>query len=103
VRLKQIIETEEHRDMANIRYFAGTEQLTGVHHDGSPYVTAKHFTGLTSDGRRVQVERAIERKSNPSNHKCDARCTNARGFKCECSCGGKYHGAGNFACEALAA
>lgn len=32
---------------------------------------------------------------------CDARCWNARGFKCECSCGGKHHGkvygGGNYA------
>lgn len=26
--------------------------------------------------------------------KCDARCQNAKGHKCECSCGGKNHGAG---------
>ncbi len=26
--------------------------------------------------------------------KCDARCTGARGFTCDCSCGGKNHGAG---------
>ena len=25
--------------------------------------------------------------------KCDARCTGARGHTCECSCGGKNHGA----------
>jgi len=89
--------------MANIRYFTADQQLTAIQHDGSIYTSAKHFTGLTMDGRRVQVERAIERKSNPSNHKCDARCLNATGFKCECSCGGKNHGAGNFHCEALAA
>jgi len=47
---------------------------------------------------RVVCERAIERKSNPSMHKCDARCLNATGFRCECACGGKNHGAGNFAC-----
>lgn len=23
---------------------------------------------------------------------CDARCTSAKGFKCECSCGGANHG-----------
>jgi len=89
--------------MANIRYFAGTEQLSAVHHDGSIYTGAKHFTGLTASGVRVAVERAIERKSNPSNHKCDARCLNATGFRCECSCGGKNHGAGNFTCLAVAA
>lgn len=26
--------------------------------------------------------------------KCDARCTNARGFMCECSCAGENHGKG---------
>lgn len=26
--------------------------------------------------------------------RCDARCTSAKGFSCECSCGGKNHGAG---------
>lgn len=25
-------------------------------------------------------------------HKCDARCTSARGHNCECSCGGANHG-----------
>lgn len=24
--------------------------------------------------------------------KCDARCTDAKGFQCECSCGGENHG-----------
>ena len=24
--------------------------------------------------------------------RCDARCTHAKGFDCECSCGGKNHG-----------
>lgn len=26
-------------------------------------------------------------------HKCDARCSSARGHNCECSCGGALHGA----------
>jgi hypothetical protein len=26
-------------------------------------------------------------------HVCDARCTSATGFNCECQCGGKNHGA----------
>jgi hypothetical protein len=87
--------------MATIRYFTGSDQLTGIEHDGSIYSTARHFTGLTAEGVRVQVERAIERKSNPSNHKCGARCMNATGFQCECSCGGKNHGGASFACEAV--
>lgn len=28
-------------------------------------------------------------------HQCDARCMHAIGANCECSCGGKNHGAGN--------
>lgn len=39
------------------------------------------------------AERQIERPSSPSNHLCDGRCMSARGGKCECSCGGKNHGA----------
>ena len=41
------------------------------------------------------VARVIFFKKNPSLHKCDARCLNATGHNCECSCGGKNHGAGN--------
>lgn len=28
-----------------------------------------------------------------ADRKCDARCTNATGHNCECSCGGRNHGA----------
>jgi hypothetical protein len=51
----------------------------------------------------LPVERSIQRKSNPSNHKCGPRCLNATGFQCECQCNGKNHGAGNFMCVAEAA
>lgn len=46
------------------------------------------------NGKTYEADRVIFRKSNPSNHKCDARCRHAKGGNCECSCGGKYHGAG---------
>ena len=49
--------------------------------------------GAAADGRRFEADRVIYRKTNPSNHTCDARCQSARGNSCECSCGGKYHGA----------
>jgi hypothetical protein len=39
-----------------------------------------------------KVERTIQRKANPSNHKCSDRCRSAKGHQCECECGGKYHG-----------
>ena len=33
-----------------------------------------------------------------TSHLCDARCTEAKGFRCECSCGGANHGKG-FLCD----
>jgi hypothetical protein len=81
------------------RYFVDangtTIELANVYHDGHVSTKAHHFIGTTPDGRKMNATRAIERKRNPSMHRCDARCMNARGHLCECSCGGKNHGAGN--------
>lgn len=33
----------------------------------------------------------LHARLNPD-HKCDARCTGARGHNCECACGGANHG-----------
>ena len=52
-----------------------------------------YLTGRCACGAIHFVERKIERPQFASNHKCDARCQNARGRKCECSCSGKNHGA----------
>ena len=85
--------------MANMKHFAEFNGqavlLSSVWHDGSVSASARHFSGLTPDGARVQCSRVIEFKSNPSLHKCDDRCLTAKGFKCECSCGGKNHGRGH--------
>jgi hypothetical protein len=54
--------------------------------DGSRYT-------LSGEGS-MPVSRVIYYKSNPSLHKCDARCLNAKGRNCECACGGRNHGAG---------
>lgn len=83
--------------MANFRYFTTcngeTVQLQNVYHSSPVSAKAKDFSGTCPNcGLVHQAERKIERKANPSNHKCDARCLNAKGFKCECSCGGKNHG-----------
>ena len=49
--------------------------------------------GIRDDGSKVAVHRVIGFKAqNPSLHKCDARCENATGGNCECSCRGKNHG-----------
>lgn len=91
--------------MAKFRYFADIDgqaiELTRVFHDGHVRTTAEHFIGITPAGAQVKATRAIEYKSFPSKHVCDARCTGATGrtMKCECSCGGKNHGRGAFNCE----
>jgi hypothetical protein len=42
--------------------------------------------------RYLRVNRINGRYS--ADHKCDGRCTNAKGGDCECQCGGKNHGSG---------
>lgn len=52
------------------------------------------------DGERYQMRCAyltfdhVRGTHNPG-VPCDSRCTGARGNNCECSCGGKNHGAAN--------
>jgi hypothetical protein len=92
--------------MAQFKYFTGETELTNVYYDGrKAYGRPVGVTPVWSAdkgwrGSDVLVERAIEYKSNPSKHKCDARCESAKGFKCECECGGKNHGKSRFMCEA---
>lgn len=87
-----------------IRYFRGTEQLTDVHAWSVKRAEAlgeipkrrmyRDFVsvGKNSAGDHVIVDRTILYSLKPSMHKCDARCMNARGHNCECSCGGANHG-----------
>jgi hypothetical protein len=46
--------------------------------------------GICSCGKMMTFG-ALKAHLNPD-HKCDARCTSARGHNCECSCGGANHG-----------
>jgi hypothetical protein len=100
-------------EMAKIKYFYGDTELTAVWMDSKERflslggVVSKHnyvshtqnMIGYYKDDLEntvtVPVTRMIEYKSNPSKHKCDARCLHATGHVCECACGGKNHGAGN--------
>lgn len=102
--------------MATVRYFFQDTELQHPH--GMPnkqfeamfgqvrcrrYDSFSRMVGYVVGTREIRpVERTIEFKSNPSLHQCDARCMNARGKSCECSCGGKNHGAGNFHCAEAA-
>lgn len=47
--------------------------------------------GLCSSCGRMMTYGALKSSTNPD-HKCDSRCTSARGPQCDCSCGGKNHG-----------
>jgi hypothetical protein len=95
--------------MANMKYFAGANELSGVHEGkngklfGFVSKSDLHFVDGQGWIGYVQVDRTIEYKRFPSRHECDARCINATGLvmKCECSCGGKNHGRGSsIVCEA---
>lgn len=97
--------------MSKALYFSGTTELKNVFAletsrfsaiGGTPskhnsYDRKYRFAGHPAEGPDavMPVTRKIFYKSNPSLHKCDARCLNATGHNCECSCGGKNHGAGN--------
>lgn len=67
------------------------------------YDSFSRWVGRAADGALRPVVRVIDYKVNGSKHKCDARCLNAKGHNCECSCGGKNHGAGSFTCATVAA
>ncbi len=94
--------------MATFKYFSGNTQLTGIHGldnaqfaGAFPEVKGFRYDGFKklvgqSNGVLMPVTRCIEYKSNPSKHKCDARCLNGKvNGICECSCGGANHGAGH--------
>ena len=44
-----------------------------------------------SCGREVRVTRVV---ATVTEHTCGAKCRNSKGPNCDCSCGGKNHGAG---------
>jgi len=64
--------------------------VKGVSYDSFQKIVGKHPV----TGQIIPITRKIDFKCNPSLHKCDARCRNAKGKNCECSCRGKNHGAG---------
>ena len=47
--------------------------------------------GLCPHCGRAMSYGSLKATLNPD-HKCDARCTGARGPQCDCSCGGRNHG-----------
>jgi len=93
-----------------VKYFSGTQELVSTHWLGNAAFHRRfgfvllgmrvdgygklvgYAPGATMDGQELPVTRVIEYMRSPSKHKCDARCTHAKGRQCECSCGGQFHG-----------
>ncbi len=77
----------------SIKRFAG--YVTGGGWFRFPVETGKPLVGkhniTCSCGGTFQLRR-IEGRYNPTKA-CDGRCMSAKGPQCECSCGGKNHGA----------
>ena len=95
--------------MGKLTYYSGHTKLSSVFAldlpkfraiGGTPnkhnrFDSFKRMAGMPADKSAVYpVTRWVRFKINPSLHKCDARCRNAKGHDCECSCGGEFHGAG---------
>lgn len=81
------VEVESYGSIDNAKFAAAFPGIKGIRNDS--------FTkrvGRTADKSIVPLTRIIEYKTRPSLHQCDARCLNATGRLCECSCGGKNHG-----------
>lgn len=74
----------------------GNRQFPGAHivasGGGKPPVYGGDPLGLCPSCGKVMVYGGLVAIKN-ERVKCDARCTSARGHTCECSCGGKNHGA----------
>lgn len=81
--------------MPNAEFSARWPGLRGLKYDGF-----QMWIGRGPDGEILPMTRRVFRKANPSNHKCSARCLNAKctgRSECECECGGRNHGLGMFA------
>lgn len=103
---------EEVGNTSVTKYFSGDVELKGSYPMDRAAVRALFPTGKiqnnggtmsllvgTVDGKYsltnfLPVTRIVHFNALGSGHKCDARCLNAKRGDCECSCGGKNHGAG---------
>lgn len=59
---------------------------------GKPTVYGGDPLGVCSACNRMMAYGVVKGIFKPD-HKCDVRCTSARGHNCECACGGENHGA----------
>ncbi len=75
--------------MSPASYFETSTGLTA-----GPFIKGSGYMyGFRPDGTQAAVHRVVAfQNHNPSLHKCGARCRNAKGPNCECSCRGEFHG-----------
>jgi hypothetical protein len=87
----EAVELHHPHGMDNAKFAAAFPDVKGKKSD-----SFQKFVGYRPGTKEhLPVTRTIEFKTNnPSLHVCDARCMNAKGRNCECSCRGKNHGAG---------
>ena len=88
--------------MANIKYFADFMDGRTLSFDKVDNRGKEGCFGYDAIGKVwIKATRKVEYKANASKHVCDSRCMNATGrtMQCECACGGKNHGKGNFECD----
>lgn len=79
--------------MGSGRYFdGGLSPAYVVDGEHTPYVNGALLVFCRGCGLAGGATR-VSGTYNP-NIKCNAKCTHAKGFSCECSCGGRNHGAG---------
>lgn len=86
--------------------YTRTRTSRGVDKFGTVRWGEPTFTRITDDGKVTNIswdafcdkcktyKKSTHVHGTKSDHKCDARCTNATGASCDCQCGGKNHGAG---------
>lgn len=84
--------------MRNAEFAARFPGVKGIRVD-----SFSKLVGRDASGAICPITRRIEFKANPKLHKCGPRCQNATGRVCECSCRGRFHGAGGqFVCAEAA-
>ena len=97
---KMAARTYEYYDACNNRLNYGGAMAPASYFEKSTGLTAGRFItgsgyvyGFRADGTKAAVTRVVAFKTNnPSLHKCGAKCRNAHGPNCECSCKGEFHG-----------
>ncbi len=88
------VELKNLHSMPNQEFAARFPGVRGIRYDGYTMWVGHPISGT---GGVLPVTRKITYKAYPSRHECNSKCLNGKvNGTCECSCGGKNHGAGMF-------